>query len=68
MRDDDDWRYQIFLKSQAAAPPQAPPPPENPAEVEARRLRQLALQEDAARTLGKNAGTHSPKSSMLHIT
>jgi hypothetical protein len=42
----------------------APPPPENPAEAEARRLRQLALQEDAARTLGKNAGTHSPKSSM----
>ena len=56
-------------KAEATAPPRALPPPENPAEAEARRLRQLALQEDAARTLGKNAGTHCPKSFMsrFHI-
>lgn len=42
---------------QSFAPPQ--PSPETQAEDDARRLRQLELQRDAARTLGKNAASFS---------
>ena len=47
--------------TKAAAPPPVPLAPEDPAEAEARKQRQLALQQDAARTLGKNAAAFSGK-------
>ena len=56
----DRVRQRVLPTPASAAPlptPQPQPSREEQEEAEARRLRQLALQQDAARTLGKNAAT-----------